>query len=318
MESEHRDVSQHSQLSSELEVRLGEKSIPSLPSVSTDGFIPGNVTPLEFYGLSNDGSPGIPWQPSLYDHEELLDSCVRAGFQSFARRKGPGADGLYGSKYDGRGGHLIFLRHGMFFAAVFQAAGLLLTGGPNMWRRLFAGESMWNKYNLFTGCVDVPLSSRGIDQAFEAGRRIAAIPVDLVFTSALARSQQTAMIAMTEHLGERVPVVLYTGQNGRAILWSRIHSEIAETHAIPMIRAWELNERMYGHLQVGSLAVYEKMYMYMSRKIFPPVRMNERSKSWHNYRDIIKTPRQIFAELRRRLYGGGATEVNLLVGNRWR
>lgn len=120
----------------------------------------------------------------------------------------------------------------------------------------FAGESMWNKYNLFTGCVDVPLSRRGIEQAFEAGRRIAAIPVDLVFTSALARSQQTAMIAMTEHLGERVPVVLYTGQNGRAILWSRIHSEVAETHAIPMIRAWELNERMYGHLQVSSLVVY--------------------------------------------------------------
>ena len=61
------------------------------------------------------------------------------------------------------------------------------------------GESLWNEKNLFTGCVDVPLSKKGIDEAIEAGQRISSIPVDVIFTSALIRAQMTAMLAMTQH-----------------------------------------------------------------------------------------------------------------------
>jgi len=61
------------------------------------------------------------------------------------------------------------------------------------------GESLWNEKNLFTGCVDVPLSKKGIDEAIEAGKRISSIPVDVIFTSALIRAQMTAMLAMTQH-----------------------------------------------------------------------------------------------------------------------
>lgn len=61
------------------------------------------------------------------------------------------------------------------------------------------GESLWNEKNLFTGCVDVPLSKKGIDEAIEAGKRISSIPVDCIFTSALIRAQMTAMLAMTQH-----------------------------------------------------------------------------------------------------------------------
>ena len=66
------------------------------------------------------------------------------------------------------------------------------------------GESLWNEKNLFTGCVDVPLSKRGIDEAIEAGKRIRSIPVDLIFTSALIQAQMTAMLAMTQHRRRKV------------------------------------------------------------------------------------------------------------------
>lgn len=66
------------------------------------------------------------------------------------------------------------------------------------------GESLWNCKNLFTGCVDVPLSQKGVEEAVEAGKRISDIPVDMIFTSALIRAQMTAMLAMTQHGRQKV------------------------------------------------------------------------------------------------------------------
>lgn len=66
------------------------------------------------------------------------------------------------------------------------------------------GESLWNEKNLFTGCCDVPLTQRGVEEAIEAGKRISYIPVDMIFTSALIRAQMTAMLAMTQHLQKKV------------------------------------------------------------------------------------------------------------------
>lgn len=63
---------------------------------------------------------------------------------------------------------------------------------------------MWNEKNLFTGCVDVPLTSKGIEEAIEAGKRIRQLPIDVVYISALIRSQMTAMLALTEHHCKKV------------------------------------------------------------------------------------------------------------------
>ena len=63
---------------------------------------------------------------------------------------------------------------------------------------------MWNEKNLFTGCVDVPLSKKGVEEAIEAGKRISNIPVDMIFTSSLIRAQMTAMLAMTQHRRKKV------------------------------------------------------------------------------------------------------------------
>ncbi|XP_054788645.1 2,3-bisphosphoglycerate-dependent phosphoglycerate mutase 1-like isoform X2 [Prosopis cineraria] len=110
------------------------------------------------------------------------------------------------------------------------------------------GESLWNEKNLFTGCVDVPLSKKGIDEAIEAGKRISSIPVDVIFTSALIRAQMTAMLAMTQHRRRKVPIIIHN-ESEQARAWSQIFSEETKKQSIPVIAAWQLNERMYGELQ---------------------------------------------------------------------
>ncbi|KAM7276633.1 hypothetical protein ACFE04_018499 [Oxalis oulophora] len=110
------------------------------------------------------------------------------------------------------------------------------------------GESLWNEMNLFSGCVDVPLTEKGIDQAIEAGKRISNIPVDMIFTSALVRAQMTAMLAMTQHRCGKVPVIKHT-ESEEAKAWTQIYSEDTEKQSIPVTITPQLNERMYGDLQ---------------------------------------------------------------------
>ncbi|KAK1260104.1 hypothetical protein QJS04_geneDACA013316 [Acorus gramineus] len=110
------------------------------------------------------------------------------------------------------------------------------------------GESLWNEKNLFTGCVDVPLTKKGVEEAIEAGKRISNIPVDMIYTSSLIRAQMTAMLAMTQHRRKKVPIFMHN-ESEQAKVWSQIYSEETMKQSIPVIAAWQLNERMYGKLQ---------------------------------------------------------------------
>src|SRR5262249_46483951 len=83
------------------------------------------------------------------------------------------------------------------------------------------GQSQWNLENRFTGWVDVPLSTRGEDEARSAGTKLRGRRVDLVFTSVLIRAIDTATLALAS----------------------------AEIHDVPIERDQALNERMYGDLQ---------------------------------------------------------------------
>lgn len=55
------------------------------------------------------------------------------------------------------------------------------------------GQSIWNLENRFTGWIDVDLTEQGIQEATEAGEKIkaAGIHLDVAFTSALKRAQDT-------------------------------------------------------------------------------------------------------------------------------
>jgi len=110
------------------------------------------------------------------------------------------------------------------------------------------GQSEWNKLNFFTGWVDVPLSTQGIQEAVDAGKKIKDVPIHIIFTSTLVRSLMTAMIAMTEHGSKRVPVIVHD-EDQKLEGWSKIHSPATKESVVPVIRAQELNERMYGELQ---------------------------------------------------------------------
>ncbi len=110
------------------------------------------------------------------------------------------------------------------------------------------GQSIWNKENLFTGWVDIPMSEEGIRECIEAGKKIEKIPIDVIFTSTLIRAQMTVPLSLLRHKSGKIPVFLHPGQ-GKLEAWGRVYSEEAKKQLIPVYQSWELNERMYGHLQ---------------------------------------------------------------------
>ncbi|MCC6590411.1 MAG: 2,3-diphosphoglycerate-dependent phosphoglycerate mutase [Bryobacterales bacterium] len=85
------------------------------------------------------------------------------------------------------------------------------------------GESSWNKENRFTGWTDVDLSDKGRQEALEAGKVLKAegYTFDIAYTSVLKRAIRTLWLALDE----------------MDLLW------------VPVVRAWQLNERHYGALQ---------------------------------------------------------------------
>jgi 2,3-bisphosphoglycerate-dependent phosphoglycerate mutase len=110
------------------------------------------------------------------------------------------------------------------------------------------GQSIWNKENLFTGWVDIPMSEEGMDEAIKAGKKIESIPIDVVYTSTLNRAQMTVPLALLHHKSGKIPVFMHPGE-GKLEEWGQVYSEEAKKQLIPVYCAWELNERMYGRLQ---------------------------------------------------------------------
>lgn len=110
------------------------------------------------------------------------------------------------------------------------------------------GESVWNKRNLFTGWVDVPLSEKGIQEAIDGGEKIKDLPIDIIFTSTLIRAHMTLFLAMKNHSSKKVPIFIHENEKKQKE-WSKIYSEETEKETIPVYYSWHLNERMYGALQ---------------------------------------------------------------------
>lgn len=95
------------------------------------------------------------------------------------------------------------------------------------------GESSWNKENRFTGWYDCPLSEKGHAEAAAAGALLQeeGFTFDIAYTSFLKRAIRT--------------------------LWHTL--EQTNLMYIPVVHAWELNERHYGGLQgLDKAATVEK------------------------------------------------------------
>ena len=69
------------------------------------------------------------------------------------------------------------------------------------------GESVWNKENRFTGWTDVDLSSKGVDEAINAGKIMKNnnITFDVAFSSVLLRAKRTLDLVLKE-MNVNVPV----------------------------------------------------------------------------------------------------------------
>jgi 2,3-bisphosphoglycerate-dependent phosphoglycerate mutase len=106
------------------------------------------------------------------------------------------------------------------------------------------GQSVWNALNLFTGWVNVPLAPKGIEEALAVGEVLKACPIDRVFTSTLIRAQMTALLALSKHESQRIPLL----ETEDFFLKSR-SKNASSCSFIPITCHWELNERMYGDLQ---------------------------------------------------------------------
>jgi 2,3-bisphosphoglycerate-dependent phosphoglycerate mutase len=85
------------------------------------------------------------------------------------------------------------------------------------------GQSTWNLENRFTGWTDVDLTEQGCQEARTGGQylREKGFTFDIAYTSVLKRAIRTLNIVQEE----------------MALEW------------IPVVRAWQLNERHYGALQ---------------------------------------------------------------------
>ncbi|MEN9844775.1 MAG: phosphoglyceromutase [Pseudomonadota bacterium] len=96
------------------------------------------------------------------------------------------------------------------------------------------GESTWNLENRFTGWTDVDLTPLGVEQAKSAGRLLKAegYEFDVAYTSVLKRAIHT--------------------------LWHCLDE--MDRPWLPVVNAWQLNERHYGGLQGLNKADMARQY----------------------------------------------------------
>jgi 2,3-bisphosphoglycerate-dependent phosphoglycerate mutase len=102
------------------------------------------------------------------------------------------------------------------------------------------GESQWNLENRFTGCVDVPLSPKGEEEARRAGLLLQDVPINIVYTSVLKRAVDTATIALKERGGSELPTVRDKALNERHYgdLQGLNKAEVAEQYGNEQLQIW--------------------------------------------------------------------------------
>ncbi|OCT88272.1 hypothetical protein XELAEV_18016906mg [Xenopus laevis] len=104
------------------------------------------------------------------------------------------------------------------------------------------GEGAWNIENRFCSWVDQKLSHDGLREAEECGKKLKSLgfEFDLVFTSILSRSIQTAWLVMRELDQEWVPVQSSWRLNERhyGALIGLNRAELALNHGEEQVKIW--------------------------------------------------------------------------------
>jgi 2,3-bisphosphoglycerate-dependent phosphoglycerate mutase len=137
------------------------------------------------------------------------------------------------------------------------------------------GQSIWNLENRFTGWTDVGLTELGRQEALSSGKvlRERGFTFDMAFTSVLKRAIHTLWIVLEE----------------------------MELEWIPVVNAWQLNERHYGALQglnKSEMAVqYGEAQVKLWRRSYdvppPPLDLNDPRYPGFDRRYAELTPEQL-------------------------
>ncbi len=137
------------------------------------------------------------------------------------------------------------------------------------------GQSTWNLENRFTGWTDVDLTDLGRTEAREAGKllRASGYDFDVAYTSVLKRAIKTLGIVQDE----------------------------MDLDWLPVMRAWQLNERHYGSLQGLNKAETAEKFGEEQVKIWrrsydvppPPLELSDERHPRFDRRYASLTPEQL-------------------------
>jgi len=103
----------------------------------------------------------------------------------------------------------------LFFFSSALGAGQPVAGEPVATLRIYLarhGETDWNRERRLQGDTDVPLNSTGRQQAAQLAERLKGVHLDMVYSSTLSRSRDTAEIVRGN-----VPLKSVAGLNERRI-----------------------------------------------------------------------------------------------------
>lgn len=126
------------------------------------------------------------------------------------------------------------------------------------------GEGAWTKENRFCSWVDQKLSSDGIKEAQNCGKHLKALgfEFDLVFTSVLSRSIQTAWLILEEMGQEWVPIQSSWRLNERhyGALIGLNRAEMALNHGEEQVKIWRRSYDVTPPPISESHPYYEEIY----------------------------------------------------------
>lgn len=133
------------------------------------------------------------------------------------------------------------------------------------------GQSEWNAKGLWTGLMDIPLSTKGKEEAKHTAEALQGITFNIAFTSTLMRAQQTLEIILKTLSQEQIQTIsspalnerdygIYTGVNK----WE-VEKKLGEKEFLKLRRSWD-----YPIPKGESLKqVSERVFAYYTSEILP-------------------------------------------------
>ena len=139
------------------------------------------------------------------------------------------------------------------------------------------GQSQWNLENRFTGWIDVPLSTRGGEEALAAAQQLSTYRLNRAFTSKLVRAIDTLRIVLAAIGQEQIPIEENQALNERMYgdLQGLNKEETVKTYGAEQVEAWR---RSYDVRPPGGESLQDtaaRVLPYYKKRIKPVLEKGE-------------------------------------------